>query len=499
MLNNKESLSEKFIRKGFWLYAFSFIIGPLGYLIKMIISRDLSVEEVGMVYGVISFVTFLAMYNDLGCTESLQFFLPKLFVEKDYARAKYLLQFVFRLQISTSFFIYFGVFFLAPWLAMHYFHADVISILRIAGFFFIGINMMHIWTSLLIAIQDTKLSKGAEFARILGTAIGVSILFFSDHGSTEHYMIAWVIGLFIGILFSSFVTWKKYYVPYLLHVKLKKDSTLIRSFMKYSLATLLAGNISATLSQIDMQLIIYLLGTEQAGYYSTYLSVIGIPFMLLLPIVSFLFPVISELFGRGNHEKIDFLTREFWGYFSIIGIWTSFFLFQYSHEITTLFFGDKFSASGDILKFSAPFLLFNILGQIAFQVLAGTGEIKKRTHILVITLFINIILNLLFINLFGAKGSALAVGISWIPLFYLSQKACGIRYEFMKKWDFWKNMIFGTITYFALHLGIERFSDNLPNYLSISIALITYLCIFLMVNKRIIQKGFKMIRNVYIS
>jgi O-antigen/teichoic acid export membrane protein len=65
MLSNKETLSEKFIKKGFWLYLFSFIIGPLGYFIKVIISRDLSVEEVGMVYGVISFVTFLAMYNDL--------------------------------------------------------------------------------------------------------------------------------------------------------------------------------------------------------------------------------------------------------------------------------------------------------------------------------------------------------------------------------------------------------------------------------------------------
>jgi O-antigen/teichoic acid export membrane protein len=72
-------------------------------------------------------------------------------------------------------------------------------------------------------------------------------------------MLAWVIGLVIGIAFSSIVTWKKYYTKYLLHVDIKKDKVLIRSFMKYSIATLIAGNIGATLSQIDMQLIIYIL------------------------------------------------------------------------------------------------------------------------------------------------------------------------------------------------------------------------------------------------
>lgn len=497
MLSNKETLSEKFIKKWFWLYLFSFIIGPLGYFIKVIISRDLSVEEVGMVYGVISFVTFLAMYNDLWCTESLQFFLPKLLVEKDYSRAKYLLQFVFRLQVWTSFLVYLIVFFLAPWLALHYFHADVISILRIAWLFFIGINMMHIWTSLLIAIQDTKLSKWAEFARILWTAIWVSILFFSDNGTTEHYMLAWVIGLVIGIAFSSIVTWRKYYTKYLLHVDIKKDKILIKSFMKYSIATLIAGNIGATLSQIDMQLIIYILWAEQAWYYSTYLSVIGIPFMLLMPIVWFLFPVISELFGRWNQEKIDFLTREFWAYFSIIGVWLSFFMFQYSTEITTLFFSEKFAPSWDMLKFSAPFILFNILWQIAFQVLAGTGEIKKRTHILLVTLVINVILNLTLIQIFWAKWSALAVGISWIPLFYMSQKACWIRYEFMKKWEFWKNLIFGWITFGILY--VSNLSSILPNYLTIGVALIVYMCIFLIVNHKIIRSGIKIIRNVYSS
>ena len=56
MINHSESLAEKFIRKGFWLYLFSFLVGPLGYVVKIILSHDLSVEEIGLLYGILSFV-----------------------------------------------------------------------------------------------------------------------------------------------------------------------------------------------------------------------------------------------------------------------------------------------------------------------------------------------------------------------------------------------------------------------------------------------------------
>ncbi len=66
-------------------------------------------------------------------------------------------------------------------------------------------------------------------------------------------------------------------------------------FFRYSLATLVASNIGTVLSQVDMQLIIYFLDGESVGYYSNYLSLIGLPFMIIGPIIGFIFPVIAEL------------------------------------------------------------------------------------------------------------------------------------------------------------------------------------------------------------
>ncbi|USN58512.1 MAG: hypothetical protein H6767_09835 [Candidatus Peribacteria bacterium] len=65
MIDQHKSLAEKFVKKGFWLYLFSFIIAPIGYFIKIIISNELSVSDVGIIYGVISLITMISAYNDL--------------------------------------------------------------------------------------------------------------------------------------------------------------------------------------------------------------------------------------------------------------------------------------------------------------------------------------------------------------------------------------------------------------------------------------------------
>ena len=102
MFNQSESLGEKFIRKGFWLYFFSFISAPIGYILKIIFSYNLTIDELGILYGVISLVGLLTVYHDLGLTESLNFFLPKYIVKNDWVRVKSLLFYAFIAQVVSS-------------------------------------------------------------------------------------------------------------------------------------------------------------------------------------------------------------------------------------------------------------------------------------------------------------------------------------------------------------------------------------------------------------
>lgn len=123
-------------------------------------------------------------------------------------------------------------------------------------------------------------------------------LYFLDKGNLITYSWTWIGGVLIGIAFGSFFMYRSYYVPYLRDAEIIYDKELIRKVIKYALWVVLAANVGTVLGQIDMQLIIYLLGTKDAGYYTNYLSIIGIPFIIITPIIGFIFPVISELHGK---------------------------------------------------------------------------------------------------------------------------------------------------------------------------------------------------------
>lgn len=176
--------------------------------------------------------------------------------------------------------------------------------------------------------------------------------------------------------------YRSYYLPYLKDAEVIYDRELVRKVIRYALWVVLAANVGTVLSQVDMQLIIYLLGTRDAGYYTNYLSIIGIPFIIITPIIGFLFPVISELHGKGDEEKITTIKTLFYKYFAILGIITSMFMFVFGPIIASILFGEKFLMSGVILQYSAFFIVCNFLLQINFQILAGVGRIKERVKIL---------------------------------------------------------------------------------------------------------------------
>lgn len=489
----EETLARKFVQKGFWLYLFTFLIWPLGYIIKMIISRDLTVWEVWMIYGVISLVTLIGVYNDLGFTESLNFFLPKYIINKEFSKAKYLLKLSLFTQLLSSIIIALILFVFAPGISEHYFHnPNVTEILQIAGLYFIGANILHISSTIFSVAQDTKFQKLTDFLRMLSTAIGAWILFWTDNGSTVSYMWSWVGWLGIAMIFWISFAYIKYYRFYFSGIKSTITPHERRQFIHYAWATLLTANIATLLSQIDMQVIIFFLWDIATGYYSNYLSLMNIPFIFLSPIVAFLFPVISELHGRDDTKKMQIIHNQFSLYFSIIGIWIGVFMFQFWEELAIIFFGEQFRESGNILKYSSPFLVFNLLIQINFQLLAWTGKIRDRAKILLAIIPINLILNLIFIRLYGVSWAALAVGLSWIPLWYMSHRATKKHHSTFSFIPVIKNTLLASITFFVLELLREDFPSNV---LILSFAVLVNLIIFSWGNFKMLQEIIVTIRN----
>ncbi|PZM83942.1 hypothetical protein DLH72_03030 [Candidatus Gracilibacteria bacterium] len=492
MIDEHKSLSEKFIKKGFWLYIFSFIIGPIGYIIKIIISNEITVGELGILYGIISLVTLLSTYNDLGFTESLKYFVPKFITEKRNDKVKSVIFYALFAQIITSLFIALFFFFGADFIANNYFKSQQAKeLLKIFAFFFIGINIFQTINNFFIAVQDTFSHKITEFFRMIFILFSVLFVFFGEYSSLTNYAYSWLIGLYIGILITLYFFYKKYYKKYFSDTKISFDRNLIKSIFKYSAISFLSAQVGVLLSQIDMQMIIVMLDTQKAGYYTNYLSIINIPFIILGPIFAFLFPVFSELYSKGEKEKINFLKNKFINIFLLIGIIFNGFMFIFAENIAFVLFGENYIESGIILRYSILFLIFNFLLQINFNLMAGIGEVKQRAKILTIAIFFNFVLNFILIKFIGVYGAALATGIGWILIWFLTENF--LKKEFRSYIEFkeiFKNfvlfIIIGILFYFGVNkifTGLERINGFFVLF-AVGLA---WSAIFIIINKKMFK------------
>ena len=422
MIEQHANLTEKFIKKWFWLYLFSFIIAPIWYIVKIIIAGELSVSEVGVLYGIISLITLFSAYNDLWLTDSINYFVPKFVQEKRFDKVKSILVYIFIAQLITGISIASFFFFWADYISSHYFESPLAAnSLKIFAFFFLGINVFQVISTFFMAVQNTFYNKLIELFRMVFILLSTFFIFFFDLGSLTNYSYTWIIGLYIGIIFALFLFIKRYFTPYFKKEKIIWSSKLFIEIFKYSLSIFLGIQASVILSQMDIQLILALLGTEKAWYYTTYLSIIGIPFLLIGPIFGFLYPLFSELESKKEYDKIRLVKSIFQKNFIAVSIALSIFFFFFAKQIVFILFGEKFLPSWEILQFSILFLSFNFLLQFNFNIMAGIGKVQDRVKIIGIAILTNAILNTCMILFMGINGAALATGIWWILIWILSE------------------------------------------------------------------------------
>lgn len=207
----EETLAKKLITKGSWIVLFTLLTAPLGYIIRIYISRDLSIDEVGVLYSVIGFVGILSSYNDLGLTESLNYFLPKYVLRNKWNEIKTILYINLVMQTISGLLLGVGVYFWEPWLSQQYFHHPEARIVlySMIGFFFVS-SFSAVASSILVSLQNIFWSKCIEFFRMITTLGMVVVIATWYTGDMGFYASTWFFGAIVGLVFSFFVILAKY-------------------------------------------------------------------------------------------------------------------------------------------------------------------------------------------------------------------------------------------------------------------------------------------------
>lgn len=386
-----EPLKNKLIRNGFWLYFFQFIVAPAGYLIKMMISRELSVEDIWLFYSILSFITIIATYNDLWLTEALQYYIPHYFIDKEFAKAKTIIVFTWIIQLISWVLISWWLYFWSDRISEHYFqNSEASLILKYFSLYFIIINLFQVILSLFVAVQNIKRQQSIDAIRIRS----VVILTWASVYLGILDIITFSQWRLIGVCIAFIISWigfRKNFMRLFKNYDLLWDKQLIKQQWTYWLRILIWTGASTLLGQINQQLALYLFWAQAAWYRTNYLSFYTIVTIVTWPIISYLFPLLNELYKRNEVTKIKLLYSYLFIWVIIFGIIWGICWYYYSEDIAILLFWESFRQSWILFAQYAPFIITLPLIGIFFQDIASRGMVRQRVFALVLWLIANII------------------------------------------------------------------------------------------------------------
>jgi O-antigen/teichoic acid export membrane protein len=388
-----ESLATKLKKKWIRIYVLSFIVMPCSYIIKIIVSNELSVGDIGLMYSILGFVGILSVYNDLWLTDALQYYIPKYIVAKNFKKLTWIVYVVVLFQLGSGLLLGGAMFLGAEWLALHYFSSTaVVSILQFFGIYFLLLNIFQAMQSFYFGLQHVKVEKSIELLRMLLVALFTIWAWQASILSLQTFARAWLLWL-VGALCVSLFLFKKYYYHKFLTWSYEITKKDLYAWLSYGFWSLLGANAWTIISQIDLQIILLFSGKEAAGYWTNYLSITSLLIFTFVPILAFTFPVFTELIEKKRFWELH--KARHWLLWWIVLYWLLVWVIAqtYGAEIVTQIFGDKYIITWQILVYSAWVLCTPLLGVLNFQYIRSFWKIRQVAIMQMVVLLLHVIVS----------------------------------------------------------------------------------------------------------
>ncbi|MBA4406445.1 hypothetical protein C0389_04140 [bacterium] len=238
------------------------------------------------------------------------------------------------------------------------------------------------------------------------------------------YYVGWMNRGIFGILFATalaeFFTIIMLLVKIIPQMKLKFDTQILSTAVKFGVPLVFAAVGFLLLNLSDRYIIKFLLGAKVLAPYSLAYRVAGVLNMfLILPFALGLMPVAYKYFGSLDDKR--FFTK-LMTYSSFFFIWGFVFLSLFSKEIIRVFADKPEYYSAYVIV--PVILLAYVFSGMRLTASLGMLLTKNTKHIAWITLCVaafNIILNFIFIPIFGVMAAAINTLAAFVIFYFITQ------------------------------------------------------------------------------
>jgi O-antigen/teichoic acid export membrane protein len=259
------------------------------------------------------------------------------------------------------------------------------------------------------------------------TLVLVAILLILLHGGLIETLLSFAVGQTVTLITIIFLLKRKLSVTFkngeFSHIFLKKS-------LIYGIKTHMSNILAFVNYRADLFMISFFLNPAAVGIYVVAVNIAERLWIFSKSISSVLFPRISSLTKDEEKNRItSIISRNVLAISVVGGI-----IFYFSSDlIIQLLFGDAYQDSTFALKLLLPGIVVGSMSRILSNDIAGRGRPEINMYTSIFTVTTNIVLNIVFIPLYGINGAALATsityGLNWIIKIIIYNKITGQPYK----------------------------------------------------------------------
>tara|TARA_B100000131_G_scaffold120951_1_gene117978 strand:+ start:16707 stop:18161 length:1455 start_codon:yes stop_codon:yes gene_type:complete len=390
-----------------------FLLIPLTFIKLPLLTKNLSASEYG-IWGLMHTTAGLALpLTTLGLGVAMSRFLP---YEKDKNKLSEGFYSVFFIRIALCLLIISLLLIFKQYIALKFFDNNI-KVVELMTLFILLSIIQPIYMRM---VTIFRLIKARSILRIIDSYIPIAviaILFYFDYGLISIIKSTIVIKALIT-LYLFIYTFPR------IGIKIPKF-TPVGEYLSYGLPTLPASLGFWLVNLSDRFLVTFFLGTSAVGVYTASYQIGSLPYMFAALINFVLMVALSKLYDEGKIEEVKTHLSYAMKYFLTLAIPFIFGSLVLAKEILILLSTKEIALAGEtITPMIAIGFLFLGIYNIMRYVLLITKKTKMLPFIWLISVPINLILNLIFIPKVGIIGAALSTILSYlIPMILITYLA----------------------------------------------------------------------------
>lgn len=406
---------RKTAKGSFIIFAMMLLASVIGYAIRLVLSRQLSLEDFGLFYAVFTFVTFFVIVRDFGLNQALIKFIPEFNVKNKLSKIKSIALYTFLTSLASLVIVVSILAIISKILGINYFHnalAQKILIFLLAYFVFDAFS--DFFAAICLGFHKYLFYSMKLF--LTNSCVIAGLFIFKDFGIMSP-VIAYILAAFLTVLIYL-IFFKKSFTPQ--KAKIIFSSQLYKKIISFGLPVFLTNAGNTVIGYISILILTYFRPLQEVGVYNIVQPTAVLFTAIAGSIAIVLMPIVSEMLAENKKEAVKTGVKIIYKYLSILLIIGAAIIFIFSESIIKFLFGEQFlsgAAALRILIIAAVFISFAFVNN---SVITARGKPLTVTKIVITAAIMNFAASMILVPLYGMNGAAAATLLSSIIMFIVS-------------------------------------------------------------------------------